>query len=518
MLEIPERFNLADYYLDQRIVEGLGEKVAVVQSDGRQWTYAQVQAICNQAANALDRRGVGLEDRVLIVLPDCIEFVAAWFGTLKVGAAFTMVNPRLKPKDYAYYLEYTRAKVLITTAELAREISEELEEANHLQHTLLVGAEVSEAESFAAALEACSSAFTNADTHRDDIAGWLFTSGSTGNPKAAVHRHQDFAFNTERYAKAVLGISPDDVTLSVAKLYFGYATGTNLMFPFAVGASTVLFDGASKAPLLLELIEKHRPTILTCVPTMFGAMLAEPDASERDLSSLRFCLSAGEALPPELYQRWVERTGVEILDGIGSAEMFHIYITNHPGDVKLGSLGRIVPGYETRIVDPDGNDVAVGDVGTLHVRGGSTALEYFQDRAKSVATFQGEWCITSDQFRQDEDGYYWYCGRVDDLLKVGGIFVSPIEVENALLSHDAVKECAVMGVEEEGLTKSLALIVLHADFEGSEALSGQLQAHVKERLAPYKYPRQVTFVESLPKNDRGKLDRKALQAQHGGGV
>jgi len=516
METIPERFNLADYYLDQRIAEGLGEKVAVYQAEGGQWTYEEVYRGSNRMANALVSLGVEQEDRVLIVLPDTIEFVYSWFGTLKCGAVFTMVNPRLKPQDYAYYLEYTRAKVMVTSKAVYDQISTELEGARHLQHVLVVGDDVADEQNFHRVLEGQGGDFTNADTHKDDLAGWLFTSGSTGHPKAAVHMHQDFAFNTERYAKEVLGIRPDDITLSVPKLYFGYATGTNLMFPFAVGASTILFNAGSKAPLLFDLIEKFRPTVLTSVPTMIGAMLAEEDADSRDLSSLRLCLSAGEALPAELYQRWVERTGVEILDGIGSAEMFHIYITNYPGDVKLGSLGKLVPGYQARIVDPEGAEVATGDVGTLHIKGASAALCYWQDREKSRKTFHGDWCLTSDQFRKDENGYFYYCGRADDLLKVGGIFVSPIEVENALLGHDSVKECAVLGYEDEGLIKPLAVIALQEGHEGGDALAEALQQHVKGQLAPYKYPRKVIFLSALPKNDRGKIDRKALKAEYGG--
>ena len=367
-------------------------------------------------------------------------------------------EPSSPQRGLCYYLEYTRAKVLVTTREVAERIGKHIEEAAFLE-SVWWWMERTRNTWISTALNQESTAFENADTHRDDIAGWLFTSGSTGHPKAAVHRHHDYAWNTERYAKQVLGIRADDVTISVAKLYFGYATGTNLMFPFSVGASTVLFDGASKPELLFDLIEAYKPTMMTNVPTMIGKMLAQPDCPDRDLSSLRLCLSAGEALPAELYERWVERTGVEILDGIGSAEMFHIYISNYPGDVKLGSLGKLVPGYEARVVDPDGNDVATGDVGTLWIKGESAAQGYWLDQVKSRATFAGDWCFTSDQFRQDEDGYFYYCGRADDLLKVGGIFVSPIEVENCLLAHDAVEECCVLGYEEGGLTKAAAVVL-----------------------------------------------------------
>jgi benzoate-CoA ligase len=303
------------------------------------------------------------------------------------------------------------------------------------------------------------------------------------------------------------------VCLSVPKLFFGYATGTNLMFPFRVGASVALFPGRSTPDELFDRIARHRPTFLTTVPTMINNMLRSPRIEGADLSSLRICLSAGEALPAKLYGEWKERTGVEILDGIGSAEMFHIYVSNRPGDVKLGSLGKIVPGYETEIVGPDGARVPDGEPGRLRVRGGSTALCYWADKKKSRETFQGEWCTTADIFRRDAEGYYWYEGRDDDLLKVSGIFVSPLEIENALLDHPAVAEVCVVGREdEEKLVKPLAFVVLKPGWKGDADTAAALKAHVKGRLAPHKYPRWFEWRESLPKNDRGKVARKELRS------
>jgi acyl-coenzyme A synthetase/AMP-(fatty) acid ligase len=302
--------------------------------------------------------------------------------------------------------------------------------------------------------------------------------------------------------------------LSVPKLFFGYATGTNLMFPFRVGATAVLFPGRATADELLDQIAAHRPTFLTGVPTMFNNLLRSERIAGADLSSLRVALSAGEALPAQLYSEWKQRTGVEILDGIGSAEMFHIYISNYPGDVKLGSLGRIVPGYEAQVVDVEGREVAHGEPGRLRVRGGSTALCYWADKRKSRETFQGEWCTSADIFRRDEQGYFYYEGRDDDLLKVSGIFVSPLEIENVLLAHPGVAEtCVVGGEDEEGLTKPLAFVVPRAGFEAGEALAAQLKAHCKEHMAPYKYPRWFEWRASLPKNDRGKVARKDLKAE-----
>jgi len=338
-----------------------------------------------------------------------------------------------------------------------------------------------------------------------------------------VHLQHDLPFNTEVFAKRTMGVNENDLTVSVPKLFFGYATGTNLLFPFAVGGATALFSERSTPEKLFEVVERYRPTILTTVPTMINSMLNSPDAGSRDLSSLRFCYSAGEALPPELYERWNKSLGVEICDGIGSAEMFHIYITNRPGDVKPGSLGRIVAGYEAKIVDAAGNEVSPNEMGTLRIKGDSAALCYWNAHEKSKETFAGDWCTTGDQFHVDEEGYYWYHGRTDDMLKVSGIFVAPAEIENCLLQHEAVLECAVVGSDAgDGLVKPKAFVVLREEHSvrtgsGSDRLDytadliEELQAFVKSQLAPYKYPRWIEFVPSLPKNDRGKIDRKLLK-------
>jgi benzoate-CoA ligase len=518
----PEQFNLATYFLDARIDEGFGDKIAVY-CDDQQYTYREVQRLANQMGNALLRLDVEIEDRVLIVLPDSIEFVAAWFGIAKIGGVITMVNTLLPSADYEYYLDYTRAKVAVVEASVMERFTQAASTSRHLKHTIVIGTGVSgnidsleghsSICSYASVMAESSATLETAPTKRDDIAIWLFTSGSTGHPKAAVHLQHDLPYNTECYAKQVLGINKDDITLSVPKLFFGYATGTNLLFPFSVGGATALFPGRSTAETMFEMIQKHRPTILTTVPTMINSMLQVAGASERyDLSSLRFCVSAGEALPPELYQRWIETFGVEILDGIGSAEMFHIYITNYPGDVVLGSLGRIVPGYEASIVDAEGRSVPTGEMGTLRIKGDSAALCYWNAHETSKATFAGDWCTTGDQFRVDDHGYFWYCGRTDEMLKVGGIFVSPTEIENCLQEHEAVRECAVIGTsDEQKLIKPKAFIVLAEGYTPNTQLEGELKEYVKLRLAAYKYPRWIEFREELPKNDRGKIDRRSLK-------
>jgi benzoate-CoA ligase len=513
---------MSDYFLDHNIREGRGDKVAVCFQD-ETYTYSQVQNQANRFGNALRTFGIDVEDRVLIVLPDSIEFVIAWFGTAKIGAVITMVNTILPASDYEYYLDYTRAKAAVVDASVMERFAPAASRSRYLKHTIVTNTKVSgrleglewrsRVLSFDKVISEASEQLENAGTSRDDIAIWLFTSGSTGHPKAAVHLQHDLPYNTECYAKGLLGINERDITLSVPKLFFGYATGTNLLFPFSVGASTALFSERSTAETVFDMIQRHRPTILTSVPTMINSMLQVPDARERfDLSSLRFCLSAGEALPPELYRKWMDVFGVEILDGIGSAEMFHIYISNRLGEVVPGSLGRIVPGYEARIVDAELRDVPAGEMGTLRIKRDSAALCYWNSHEQSKATFAGDWCTTGDQFVQDEQGYFWYCGRTDEMLKVSGIFVSPTEIENCLLEHPAVSECAVIGAADElGLVKPKAFVVVNQGWIGDSDCETELKEYVKSRLAPYKYPRSIEFRESLPKNERGKMDRKALK-------
>ena len=518
--QFPKIFNMATYFLDDNLEQGRGEKVAVF-CPGSRYTYSDVVEMSNRVASSLVSLGVEMEDRVLIVLPDGIEFVAAWFGIAKAGAVIAMVNTLLPASDYEYYLSYTRAKVAVVEASVMERFGAAAASSEFLKHILVVGSSGAKpnaidhvsVQSYDHVTGAASSHFETAAVSRDDIAIWLFTSGSTGHPKAAAHLHHDLPYNTECYAKQVLKINENDITLSVPKLYFGYATGTNLLFPFAVGGATALFPERSTPEAMFEMIERFRPTILTTVPTMINAMLQVDGATSRyDLSCLRCCVSAGEALPPELYNKWTDTFGVEILDGIGSAEMFHIYISNYPGDVMPGSLGRLVPGYEAEIVGPDGRALPTGEMGTLRIKGDSAALCYWNAHEASKATFSGDWCTSGDQVRVDDRGYFWYCGRSDEMLKVGGIYVSPTEVENCLLEHPAVVECAVIGeADENNLMKTKAFVVLADGFEATAAQELELKEFVKGRLAPHKYPRLIEFRSELPKSDRGKLNRRALK-------
>ena len=536
----PDTFNLADYFLFARLDEGLGDTVAL-RFGKHAYDYATVAARTKRLASLLREHGHRQEERVLIVLPDLPAFAWSFYGVLAAGGVVAMGNPEVPAKDLAYLLEYTRATVLITVPRVAASLTAEIDASPHLRAVFVTADAATDGGDPEAAPAPVAIArvpvvslrdalatplpahVTLPVTRRDDVAIWLFTSGSTGQSKAAVHTHRDFAFNTEVYAKGTVGYRRGDVCVSVPRLYFGYATGTNLMFPFAVGATVGLFSERPTPESLIAAIERYQPTVLTNVPTMMGKLL-EHDAALRasgkpglDLSSLRFSLSAGEALPPPLLERWTARFGGEVYDGIGSAEMFHIYVSNRPGDVKPGSLGRVVDGYEAKIlsrdaIGPGAEALPPGETGVLWIKGDSVAHCYFGDRDKSWSTFHGYWCRTGDLFRVDEDGYFWFSGRADELLKVSGLWVSPLEVEECLLKHPAVAEVAVIGIEERGLVKTRAVVVVRAGFDASVTLATELQGWAKERLAKHKYPREVEFVGDLPKNDRGKIDRKAIRA------
>lgn len=504
----PEAFNIAEYFLDERVREGRGEKTALVSGE-RRLSYREVQALANRFGNVLRRLGVEEEQRVIVALPDSPEFVGALFGALKIGAVAVMVNPHLKAEDVAYFYEYTRARLAVVHAGALAPFADAARAARHLRRLLVVGGDGVEHASFEEEAAPVAERLENASTHRDDPAIWLFSGGTTGRPKAVVQTHLSFANTTELYAKRTIGYRADDVTLSVPKLFFGYATGANLFFPFSVGATSVLFPEQPTAELVFQKIRAHRPTILVNVPTMVNQMIAHPEAARQDVSSLRLSTSAGEALPPELHRRWTQAFGVELLDGLGTAEMWHIFITNRPGDVRPGTLGRAVEGFEVRVCDEEGRELPPGGVGALWVRGRSRALGYWQQMERTAAAFRGEWYVTGDLVSRDGEGYFTYCGRADEMLKVGGRWVAPQEVESCLLRHPAVKECAVVGATDaSGLTKPCAFVVAR---EKRAGLDEELKAFVREQLEPYKYPREVVFVDSLPRTHLGKVDRGKLR-------
>ncbi len=501
--DVPDHLNLADWFLDARVREGRGDRTALITDAGR-WTYREVQALANRYANVLASAGVMPEQRVIIALPDGPDFVGALFGILKVGAVVVMVNPELKPDAIRYFLEYSRAAAVLVTAEKAAAFRAAAKAADLAPTVLVVGDREWESR-----LGAVPETWRNFPTHRDDPAIWLFSGGTTGRPKAAVQPHRSYVNSAQCYAANVLGYAEDDVTLSVPKLYFGYAMGSNLLFPFAAGAASVLFPDHCTADVLFTRIARHRPTVFITVPTMINQMVSHPEASRQDLSSLRLATSAGEGLPEALHERWDQRFGVPLLDGLGTAEQWHIFLSNRVGRVRRGTLGEVVPGFEVKVMDEEGNEVRDGTMGHLWVRGGSRALGYWQQLDKAMTCFRGEWVVTGDLVRRDADGYYTYGGRADELLKVQGKWLSATEVEGCLLQHPAVTQGAVVGVTDaNGLVKPHAWVVVREQREG---LAEEIKAFVCDRLEPYKCPREIIFVDSLPTTHLGKVDRGKLR-------
>lgn len=492
--EPPEQFNLGDYLLGA----GAGESVAVI-TDAREYTYDEVRARVNQAANLLRELGLQAEQRVLLAFPDGIDYVAALFGILKAGGVVVMANPALSSDELTYLRRMSRARVcLLQDQPPGVELP--------FPQTVLTLAD------FQAQLAGQSDRFATFPTHRDDAAIWLFSGGTTGRPKAAVQSHRSFFNTTELYGKRFLNYTAADRTIAVPKLFFGYATGSNLFFPFSVGGSTVLFAEKPTPEVLFEKIRRHRPTILINVPTVVNHMVGHPAAATADLSSLRVATSAGEPLPESLFTQWNERFGVELLDGLGTAEMWHIFLSNPPGAPRPGTLGVPVPGFEVKVCDEQGVELPAGEVGQLWVSGHSRANCYWQDAAKSAAAFRGPYFVSSDLVSRDGDGYFSYCGRGDELLKVAGRWLAPQQVESCLLTHPSVQECAVVGLEgSDGLMRPYAYVVPATTAVTREGLEQELKDHVLAQLEPYKHPRRVLLVDDLPRTHLGKVDRGALR-------
>jgi len=523
-LMIPTRFNAATYFVDRNIEEGRADSVAICCGD-QALTYAQVVARVNQTGHALRRLGVEVENRVLMVVPDCPEFVYSFMGAVKIGAVPVPVNTLLTPADYSYMLADTRAKVLVIGEQLLGQVRAVIESAPYVTHVLVVGdsldalqnadrnARKFEIHDFSRLIVQESTQLSAADTSRDDVAFWLYTSGTTGSPSAAVHLHHDMVVCSESYARGILNLAPTDRIFSVAKLFFAYGLGNSLYFPFSSGAATILYPGRPQPKAVFELVARQRPTILCGVPTSYAAMLHEAEqGASVDMSSLRVAISAGEPLPASLYHRWRDRFGTEILDGIGTTEALHIFISNRQGQVRPGSSGKPVPGFEVKLLDDDGQPTPAGKIGNLLVSGDSISSGYWKRHDATIQAFQGNWFRTRDKYHVDEDGYYWYDGRADDMLKVGGLWISPAELEQAMVEHPAVLECAVVGlVNDAGLTQPKAFVVAKDPAQAGDDLAAELQSFVKTRLAPYKYPRVVEFIDELPKTATGKIQRYKLR-------
>ncbi|HEX9567128.1 MAG TPA: benzoate-CoA ligase family protein [Thermoplasmata archaeon] len=501
--------------MDRHVEEGRGHRPAFVQ-EGHPVTYAEIHAMTNRVGNALQDLGVQRGDRVLLILLDGTEFVGSFFGAIKIGAVPVPVNTLMRPADYRFFLDDSGAKVVIVSESLLDQVGAAVVRPDLVRRVIVVGNNTGDfpvafdewIRNEAPTLEAV-------DTSKDDVAFWLYSSGSTGFPKGAVHLQGDMLVCAETYARRVLGITEEDRTFSAAKLFFAYGLGNNMYFPMRVGAEAVLFSGRPTADAVFQVIDRYHPTLFFGVPTLYASMLQMHDAADRyDLASLRLCVSAGEALPAEIYRRWFDRFHLEILDGIGTTEILHIFISNRPGAAKPGSSGTPVPGYEAQIVNEQGTPMPRGEIGNLRVKGDSTMAYYWNRPEKTKETLFGRWIQTGDKFYQDEDGYFWYCGRADDMLKVGGIWVSPVEVESTLIAHPAVFEAAVVGHEDEDrLVKPKAYVVLKDPGAASPALAEELIEFVRGRIAAYKRPRWVEFVPSLPKTATGKIQRFKLRDQ-----
>jgi benzoate-CoA ligase len=511
-IAVPRQYNAAYDLIQRNLQAGRADKVAFIDDFGEH-TYRQLDQQSFAFANLLRELGVAAEQRVLVCLHDTIDFPIAFLGAIKAGVVPVAVNTLLSQGDYEYLLADSRARVAVVSAPVLPLFQPLLGRLPQLERILISGADSNHPDSLKRLLTAAPTTGSIAATNCDDACFWLYSSGSTGAPKATVHVHSSLIQTAELYARPILGITEDDVVFSAAKLFFAYGLGNALTFPMSVGACAVLMAERPSPAAIFARLRRHQPTIFYGVPTLYAAMLASPELPGRDELRLRRCASAGEALPEQIGKRWAMHFGVDILDGIGSTEMLHIFLSNRPGDVRYGTTGKPVPGYRLRLVDDDGNDVRAGETGELQVAGPTCAAQYWNNREKTRATFQGPWTRSGDKYTQDRDGYFVYGGRSDDMLKVSGMYVSPIEVESALISHHTVLEAAVVGREDnDQLIKPFAYVVLKPGIQPSAEVAEALKDHVKTLLAHYKYPRWFEFVTELPKTATGKIQRFKLRA------
>lgn len=511
-IELPREFNAATYFIDRHLSEGRADKIAYIDGNGSH-TYAELAAQVNRSGNMLHALGVLPEMRVAVCLLDTVAFPATFWGAIKLGAAPVAVNTLLTAEHYDYILRDCRAHTLVVSEELLGQFRPILARQPYLQKVVVVGQDGQGYPRYADLMAQASASLDPAPTTRDEVAFWLYSSGSTGSPKGVKHLHSSPVATAQLYGQGVLGIREDDVIFSAAKLFFAYGFGNGMSFPLSVGATTVLLGGRPTPEAVMQILRDHQPTLFCGVPTLYAAILADP-ANNRSTGSprLRRCISAGEALPEDIGKRWEERFGVEILDGIGSTEMLHIFLSNRPGEVHYGTSGKPVPGYEARLVDSEDHELGVGDIGELLISGPSAAEGYCNQREKSLATFVGRWTRTGDKYRVDADGYYHYCGRSDDMFKSGGNWVSPFEVESTLLAHEQVLEAAVIAhADETGNLKPKAFVVLKKGVEPSAVLGETLKEFVKNRIELWKYPRWIQFIDELPKTATGKIQRFRLR-------
>ncbi len=516
MLDLGPRYNAAQTFIDAH--RGVRDDRVAIRCQGASVSYGELAANVDRAGNAFREIGLEPEQRIVILCADSPAFVYSFFGAIKLGAIPVPVNTLLTARDLAYILIDSRARAIVVSAALLPKVLEARTAAPLLRHVIVAGAAPGDDPgpgvlSLETLMSAAAAELSPADTTPDDACFWLYSSGTTGFPKGAVHLQHDMLVCAETYGKHVLGSTEADRHFTVSPLFHAYGLGNGVFFPFRVGASTVLKPERATPDLVYGLITAERPTILFTAPTFYAALLAYPTTDfPYDLSSLRFAVSAGEALPKALFDAWKARFGSEILDGIGSTEMLHIFISNLPGRAKGGTSGVVVPGYQAKIVDDDERELPAGRTGNLWVSGDSACAYYWNKHEKTKATIRGTWMVTGDKYHLDPDGYFTYEGRSDDMLKVSGQWVSPVEVEAALMEHPAVLECGVVGMKDQDeLLKPKAFVLLKAGHRGTDALADELRTFVKGRITPYKYPRWIEFVDELPKTATGKIQRFKLR-------
>ncbi|MGH2946098.1 MAG: benzoate-CoA ligase family protein [Solirubrobacteraceae bacterium] len=508
-VEVPERYNVSTL-VDRNLEAGLGQKVAIRCEDA-QVTYADLHDRACRAGNALRALGVQREQRVVMILDDTPAWPAVFLGAIRIGAVPAPVSFADTTANFRHYAADSYAPVVVAEAAVLERVREALADVRPAPVLVVANGDADDAESLDALLDAHPGELPPADTHRDDVAFWLFSGGSTGPPKGVVHLQHDIPYTCETFAREVLEIGEDDVCFSTTKLYHAYGLGNNMSFPYWVGASTVLMPGRPQPQRILETAQRFRPSLFYSVPTLYGAMLNTPGVDGYDLGSVRMCVSAAEPLAPEVLRRWQQTFGLDIIDGIGSTEMLHIYCSNRPGDVHPGTSGRPVRGYEVRLLDREDRPVAQGEIGDLYVKGDSALAYYWHQQEKTRRALRGEWFFSGDRYRQTEEGVYVYEGRADDMIKVGGLWASPIEIENVLVEHPRVLEAAAVGVEADYTTRIKAFIVCRGEEGDREQLAHELQAWCKDRLRRYEFPQFVTFLDELPKTPTGKIQRYKLR-------
>ena len=514
MIALPTTFNAAAHFVDRNVREGRGVKTAVECGDEKV-SYRELLERTNRSGNLLRQLGVRPGERVVLSLSDGPEFLYCFFGAIKIGAVAVPINPLLKPAEYEYVLNDTQARVVVAGNAVVSQLQSIAQgRLKYLRTTVVVGERCQPHLWFQELLAGASAELEAQPTGKDDAAFWLYSSGSTGPPKGCIHRHRDMAVCSELYAKGILRMNESDRCYSVARLFFAYGLGNAGYFPLSCGATTILSPARPTPAGVYADIERYRPTLFFSVPSNYAALLAQQAerGSEFDLSSVRHAISAGEALPAPLFERFKQRFGVEILDAWGSTETLQMALANRPGEARPGSSGRVIPGYEAKLVDESGQEVPRGEIGTLLIKGDSTCSGYWNQHEKTSATFQGHWFRTGDKYQQDEEGYFWYAGRADDMFKVNGRWLSPTEVESALIAHPAVREAAVVAREDEhGLTKPAACVVVNSNVRADDALASDLQDWVAQRIGAYKRPRWVNFLPELPKTATGKVQRFKLR-------